>query len=308
MMAALVVAVAVVLDAILGEPPDRFHPVAWFGRLVERVDRDWERQRAAGLATALGLPLVPALAVAAVVIGGATVHLAVGLLAGAVALWWAISLRALLSTAARVERLVVTDPDMARRSLRALAGRPAGDLAADGVRSAVVESLAENLADGLVAPLLGFALAVAGAGALGWGLPVTVAAGAAAATWVSAVDALDSTIGYPDHPLGWASARLDDVVMFLPARVTAGLLALTLASPVALIRVPLLARAVDSPNAGYPMAALAVGLDRRLEKPDTYVLNEGAAPPDGAAVTRARRRTALAGTLAVVLAAVIAWV
>jgi adenosylcobinamide-phosphate synthase len=308
MMAALVVAGAFVLDAMLGEPPDTLHPVAWFGRLVERADRDWARPRAAGVAAALGLPLVPALAVAAIVVGGAALHLAVGLLAGAVALWLAISFRALLSTAARVERLVVTDLDMARRSLLALAGRPAEDLDAAGVRSAVVESLAENLADGLVAPLLGFALAVAGAGALGWGLSATVAAGAAAATWVSAVDAMDSTVGYPDEPMGWGSARLDDVVMFLPARVTAGLLALTLASPMVFVRVPFLAREVASPNAGYPMGAMAAGLDRRLAKRDTYVLNDGAAPPDEIAVTRARRRTALAGTLAFVLTAVIAWV
>jgi adenosylcobinamide-phosphate synthase len=290
----LAVAAAAGLEATLGEPPTRLHPVARFGRVVAPFDREWPAARAVGVAVALVLPLA-----AAGVVGGAvwlagTVHpLAGGALAG-LALFSTTSLRMLLGEARRVDGLVDADLDGARRALRSLAGRDAADLSAGEVRSAAVESAAENLADGLVAPLLAFAVLAA----------LSLPAAAAAAAWVKAVNTLDSMLGYRSKPVGWASARLDDLLMWVPARLSAALLALGAGAPRVLGRARRWAREPPSPNSGWPMATLAALLDARLEKPGVYVLNPDGALPGSAAVGRGVGLVRRAGLLAYALAGV----
>ncbi|WP_394298107.1 cobalamin biosynthesis protein [Halorubrum saccharovorum] len=151
-------AIAVALDLALAEPPVRVHPVALFGSVAGRFDRSWSRPRLVGLAVAVVLPLVAAAVAGGIVAVAALVDpfLAVPV-AGAI-LFATVSLRMLLATTAEVVSLTETDPDAARESIRALAGRDATDLSPADLRSAAVESAAENLADGFVAPLGGFAL------------------------------------------------------------------------------------------------------------------------------------------------------
>ena len=274
-LAAVVVAVGL-LDRLVGEPPARLHPVAWFGRLVARVDRPWGAPRLAGGVAALVLPLC-----AAAVAGGAVA--AAGRLgpiaAAAVAVgvvFSSTSLRLLVSTAREVVDRADTDLPRARDELRALAGRDASDLSPALVRSAAVESAAENLADGLVAPLSAFGVAALVASVVSW--PVIPVA-AAAAAWVKAVNTMDSMVGYRSKPVGWASARLDDLVMWGPARLTALLIAAAAGTPDPLFTGRRWARVPDSPNSGWPMAALAAALGVRLEKPGTYTLNSMADLP-----------------------------
>ncbi|PAU85384.1 CobD/CbiB family cobalamin biosynthesis protein [Halorubrum salipaludis] len=312
-------AIAVALDLALAEPPTQLHPVALFGSVVGRFDRTWSHPRLVGLAVAVGLPLAAA-AVAGVTVAAAGGLPAAGgfpvspvLVAGAL-LFASVSLRMLLETTAEVVELTETDPDAARESLRALAGRDATDLSPADLRSAAVESAAENLADGFVAPLGGFALGAAvglAAGAMaGSAAPVApsgsalpLAAGTAGAVWVKAVNTLDSMLGYRSKPVGWASARLDDAIMFLPARATAGCLALAAGSLDALRRGTSWAEEPSSPNSGWPMATAAAALDARLEKPGHYVLNPDASPPSVADAERAVRLVGVAGAVAVALAA-----
>ncbi|MFB6078004.1 MAG: CobD/CbiB family cobalamin biosynthesis protein [Halarchaeum sp.] len=300
--AALGVFVAFGLDAAFAEPPASAHPVAWFGRLVGRADRAWSHPRLVGAAVACCLPLGAAL------VAGATVALvdravpagpigavALACLAG---LWLfvASSRRMLRDVSADVLAAVERDPDAARTDVRALVGRDASALSPGELRSAAVESAAENLADGLVAPLLAFAL----------GAQASLAVGVACAVWVKAVNTLDSMLGYPAKPHGTASARLDDAAMWLPARVSALLLAAAAADPGALRRAARWARAPPSPNSGWPMATLAAVLDRRLEKPGVYALGEGALP----SVDEARRGVRVVDRAALVgfaLAGVVAW-
>jgi adenosylcobinamide-phosphate synthase len=300
--AALAVAGALALDALAGEPPNALHPVAWFGRLVP--ERDWRRPRLAGLALAVCWPLAAALTVGTVVALAGSFAPALGGLAAALALFVTTSLRRLLTATRRVLDRSEADVAAARTGLRALAGRDASELSAAQVRSAAVESLAENLADGLVAPLAGFTLGVVGATALG---APALALGAALAAWVKAVNTLDSMLGYRDRPAGWASARLDDAVMWVPARASALLLAAVCLSPGAPVRCRRWLGGVPSPNSGWPMGTLAAALDVRLEKPGVYVLN-----PDGRAPTtplgeRALWRVGAAGVLAYGLAGVVVW-
>ena len=297
-------AIAVALDLAVAEPPGRIHPVALFGSVVDLADRAWSRPRIVGVAAAVGLPLA-----AAAVAGGVAAVAAAGgsragadprLLAAPVAgalLFTLVSLRMLREVTAAVVALTESDPDAARESIRALVGRDAADLSPAALRSAAVESAAENLADGFVAPLAGFAvgttvgLAVAPASALPLGV--------AGAAWVKAVNTLDSMLGYRSKPVGWASARLDDAVMYLPARATAGCLAVAAGSIGTLSRARSWAREPGSPNSGWPMATAAAALDVRLEKPGRYALNPAAASPTVVDAERAVWLVGVAGGVAV---------
>jgi adenosylcobinamide-phosphate synthase len=257
------------------------------------------------------LPLLAAAAAALAVGLAAAASPWMGGVAAGLAVFATTSRRMLAETATEVVAATETDLPAARERLRWLAGRDATDLSAGEVRSAAVESAAENLADGLVAPLLAFALfaglvpVAPGESSLG-AVPISLAAGAGAAAWVKAVNTLDSMLGYPDKPHGTASARLDDAVMWMPARASAGLLALAAGAA----RAPLAARrwadAPPSPNSGWPMATLAAVLDARLEKPGVYVLNPDGVLPSVETSCEAVRVVGLAGVLAYLLAALLA--
>jgi adenosylcobinamide-phosphate synthase len=291
------VGLAFALDATVREFPGRVHPVALFGRLVAPFDRSWSRPRPVGLAVALCLPLGFA-GVAYALVALASVSNPLAAVVAALALFATTSLRMLVSAAREVVEASETDLDAARDSLLALAGRDASTLSAGELRSAAVESAAENLADGLVAPLLAFAL----------GTQVSLALGVAAAAWVKGVNTLDSMLGYRSKPVGWASARLDDAVMWLPARLSALLVALSRPAPRSLARARRWARTPPSPNSGWPMATLAVALDVELTKPGVYTLNPAAELPTPQQARLGVRTVAVAGVLAFALAAVAAGV
>ena len=292
------VALAFVLEAIFAEPPTNLHPVAWLGRAIAPFDREWGHPKVVGALVALVLPLVAAALVGSLV---ALVDRVDPLLAAAgagLALFATTSLRMLLGEASAVVAATEYDLDAARERLKSLAGRDASDLSAGELRSAAVESAAENLADGLVAPLLAFAV-----GAL---VSLPVAAGAAA--WVKAVNTLDSMLGYRSKPVGTASARLDDAAMWLPARLSAVLVALAGLDVGALARAREYAAAPPSPNSGWPMATLAAVLGVRLEKPGVYDLPLGEGFPTVSESERGVRIVGVAGVLSYALAAgVVAW-
>jgi len=287
-----IVGFALVLDAAFAEPPELIHPVAWFGRLVAPLDRAWDRPRLVGVVAALLFPLLAAGAAAGLVWAVRARPLGAAAVAG-FALFSVTSFRLLVTRASEVVAATDDDLSTARGDLRALAGRDATDLSAGQVRSAAVESAAENLADGLVAPLLAFAL----------GAQFSLAVGTGAAVWVKAVNTMDSMLGYHAKPVGWGPARLDDAVMWVPARVSAVLLALAARAPYALGRAARWDDDVPSPNSGWPMGTLAAATDARLEKPGVYTLNPDAPLPSVTAARRGVRTVGVAGLLAYVLAA-----
>lgn len=255
------------------------------------------RQAAWGLATAL---LVPALFAAA----------ALALQAGARRLGWAgvplealalkatFSLRELgragLRVAAALRRGAVEE---ARGWLRWLCSRDPARLDPAQLSAAAVESLGENTSDSVVAPLLAWALL---------GLPGALA--------YRAANTLDARIGYHGRYewLGKAAARLDDLWNLLPSRLTALLLLaagrLRGADAGAGLRVLRRDRGrTESPNAGWPMAALAGLLGVALEKPGHYRLGDPSTPPGPAQIEAAWRIASLAAALAAALALCVAW-
>ncbi|MFC5278838.1 CobD/CbiB family cobalamin biosynthesis protein [Halorubrum rubrum] len=317
--AAGALALAAALDRTLSEPPAPLHPVAWLGRGVAALDDRLPDSRAVGVALAAVAPVAFAVLLAApVFVAGALRSTAavpaaavpIAAAAAGLVLFACSSHRMLLSVARDVIDLADRDLEAARRELRALAGRDAASLSAEHVRSAVVESAAENLADGLIAPLLGFVGGAALAGVVGLSPADGLAVAAGAAAWIKGVNTLDSMLGYRDRRAGRAPARLDDAVMWLPARATALLILAagggrTAGAPVASLgRVRSAARVPDSPNSGWPMGSLAAVLGVRLTKPETYTLFSEAPLPTAAEARAGVRVVSRAGWLGIGVAGV----
>lgn len=234
-------AAGLLLDAMVGEPPDVLHPVVAFGSVMQDIERVCYRPtRLHGLGYALaGLGLGIGTGVAA----GSTTACTTMAVAG----------RALWNLADEVGTALVDGrTEQARSLLTGLVGRDTAALDAKEMARAAVESVAEGTVDAIVAPAV-------------WGAVF----GAPGACAQRAVNTLDSMVGYRSErylQFGWASARLDDVAAWLPARLCAALVAVVRpGSSAAIARcVRVEAPTHPSPNAGVAEAAFAAALGLRL--------------------------------------------
>ena len=199
---------AVALDLAIGDPAWLPHPIRAFGRLVIQLER---------LHRATRLPLrLAGILFWFTAVGIATAAVATTMLylpRPWIAIYWIFSLLALrdldFEAALVVRELRRGDLDTARRMLARIVGRDTASLDEKEVFRATIETIAENLSDAVIAPL--FYLALGG--------PVAMAA-------YKAINTLDSMVGYSNEryrDFGWASARLDDVANWIPARLTAAL-------------------------------------------------------------------------------------
>lgn len=206
---------AVVLDLLLGDPHWMPHPVRWMGRTISALERLLRRlfpktpagERGAGIVLALALPAL---------FGGGSALILWGL--GQVSDWltWAVQLwftyQLLAARSLQKESMAVYPPlkahdlEKARQAVSRIVGRDTQALDETGVAKAAVETVAENTCDGVTAPLIFLFLV---------GLPAGMA--------YKAVSTLDSMVGYKNDKyrwFGWASARLDDLLNFIPARLS----------------------------------------------------------------------------------------
>ena len=292
MIAAKSLGLTLALDLVFEEVPERLHPVVYFGRIVSLFDREWSRPVLVGSLVALVLPIAAAVTAWGVTNVAIGFHVSAGIVVAALLLFSTTSLRLLVRVADDVVEGSASELARAKESVVALVGREVETLTAAEIRSAAVESVAENLSDGLVAPLVAFVI----------GAQFSLAVGVATAVWVKGVNTLDSMLGYPDKPHGWASARLDDLVMWLPARVTALLLAVVSRKPRTLLKATRWRTRTASPNAGWPMATMAAILDVRLVKSGAYEFHTDASLPSVEEAQRGIRTVTHTGILAFVLA------
>jgi adenosylcobinamide-phosphate synthase len=265
-VSAALAAAAFSLDLLLGDPRGWPHPVVWIGRLIGGLEALWTRLLGrtcvAGVLLTCSTLLVAGGGAWGVLVLARAVHPWLG---AAVSFWLAyacLALRALhVESLAVVRRLEAGDLAGARQALSMIVGRDTAALDEAGVLRATIETVAENTSDGVVAPL--FYLCLGG--------PV-------AAVVYKAASTLDSMVGYQSEryrQVGWASARLDDLLNLVPARLTgvlmvlaAGLLRLDAAGAWRSLRRD--AGRHASPNAGFPEAAAAGALGIRLGGPAYY--------------------------------------
>ena len=295
-LATATVLLAGLFDVVLGEPPSAVHPVVWMGRLIGALERRRPRGRpSAELAYGVLIVLVTAGAAFAagllltVVLEHAPWWLALPV--GAFVLKTAFSLRGLVRAGRDVQRALVSGTAAARARLAALVSR-SPDLDPPLIVSATVESLAENLTDSVVSPLLYYAL---------FGLPGALA--------YRAVNTMDAMIGYRDEReyVGKAAARTDDVANWVPTRV-AGVLLVATAGLKGRARRAWRAFRTEhlpeyGPNKTLAIATMAGALGVQLQKPGAYALGTEERPLVAAVIGDAAWMVWVAGGATVVLAA-----
>jgi adenosylcobinamide-phosphate synthase len=270
---AIALALAFGIDRLFGEPPLILHPVSWMGRLLNLSAAPWPEQtptaafvRGAawwmgGAALCGGLALLAVIALRQVAIADGVVGRLAQVAGLALLLKPMLSWRMLYREVAAVEEALAREGlDGGRARLRHLVSRDTTQLTVTEVRESALESLAENLNDSLIAPVFWYVLG---------GLPAAVIY-----RFANTADAMWGYRGRFEWAGKWA-ARVDDALSFVPARLTAILLALAI--PRWPRGVPQVASATPSPNGGWPMGTLALLLGVRLSKPGVYVLNPSGA-------------------------------
>ena len=257
---------ACLLDAAVGDPRWLPHPVRWMGSIVSWYDRQVHqlllsptKQRMAGVLLAVALP-AGSYAAGALLIGfGSSIDPLWGSAVTVLLAWTTLAARDLMDHVVSVQRaLSSVSLEDARSAVGKIVGRDTEGMVESDIVRATVETIAESTADGIIAPL--FYLILGGA-------PLALA--------YKAVSTLDSMIGHLDDRyrwFGWASARLDDVANFLPARITA--LLLVLSTGIVSRSWPAMEHAWKillrdgqqhpSPNSGHPEAAMAGSLGVQL--------------------------------------------
>lgn len=301
-----VLLLALALDLALREPPAALHPVVWMGKAISILERlSPKNGRIMPFLAGAGIALVVPAAFGGVTwlaaLGLRELHPVAYLVGGAVLLKATFAVKGLASAARTTARAIESEGlDEARYSLRSLVSRDTRTLTPPLVSAAAVESVAENTTDSYIAPWLAFAVL---------GLP-----GASA---YRALNTLDSMIGYRGQYeyLGKASARLDDLVNLIPARLGAVLMLISGAITAgAHGRAPLHAASrgwktmirehgkTESPNAGWTISAMSGVLGVALEKTEHYRIGESFREPAALDIRLSVRVASIVAALGILIA------
>ncbi|WP_172300206.1 adenosylcobinamide-phosphate synthase CbiB [Pseudoruegeria sp. HB172150] len=248
---------ALLLDAALGEPRWLWsrvpHPAVLMGRGIGLADTRWNRGKDR---REKGIAVIAAACIAAALVGWAIACLPGGWLLQLLIAAILLAQRSLCDHVSAVADALRLSTGEGRRAVAKIVGRDTAAMDDPAIARAALESAAENLSDGVIAPAFWFLVA---------GLPGLLV--------YKIVNTADSMIGYrtPRHAeFGWAAARLDDLLNWLPARGTALLIWLIHGRPGRWQDIVRDAGLHRSPNAGWPEAAIARALDTALAGPRSY--------------------------------------
>ena len=239
------------LDLLLGDPAWLPHPVVWFGKAISffehRLNKGAHRMLKGAL-VAIGL-------IAATYAVGLTINFQLSTI-NFIIVFFCLAGTTLIREVRAVFLALDRSLDEGRKQVARIVGRDTSELSAQEVRTAALETLAENLSDGVIAPLFWFAVL---------GVPGMLA--------YKMVNTLDSMIGYKTdryRDFGCWAAHIDDIANYIPARFTALLMVIAAGKPQLARFVWQNGRNHASPNSGYPEAALAGILDCRFGGPHYY--------------------------------------
>lgn len=248
------------LDSIIGDPYRMPHPIRLFGNAIAFCDKKFNQglhKKAKGVLVATTLVLLT-YAIFALIDWVLRDYDVLRWAVSSVFFFYGICNRSLIDEALKVEKEVNKgDITSARRQVGYIVGRDTSNLSFQQIRTATLETLAENLSDGVIAPLFFYAIG---------GIPLMMA--------YKMINTLDSMIGYKNDKykdFGWFAARiLDDTANYLPARITALLMVTIPPSLRGFRSIKKYARHHSSPNSGYPESALAGILDCQFGGPNIY--------------------------------------
>ena len=248
------------LDLIFGDPRKLPHPIVAFGNIIGWCERHFNKgghKKRNGCLIAIILPLSTLFLGGLLAWGSWILHPFAYYGIASVFVFYGLANHSLIQEGGEVIRpLEEQGLDAGRKRLSWIVGRDTSQLSPKKIYTAVLETMAENLSDGVVAPLFFYTLG---------GFPAMMA--------YKMVNTLDSMIGYKDaryKDFGCCSAHLDDVLNYIPARLTAFLIALSGYRKGIFSFIRKYARQHASPNSGYPESAMAGILDCRFGGPNIY--------------------------------------
>jgi adenosylcobinamide-phosphate synthase len=273
----IVVGFAILLDFKFGDPKNKYHPTAWIGNLIAKLTPVAKNQnpileRLGGvcvvtITSGIVILLLYALNIGISLITIDFLSLIVSIMIGGLLLKTTIAIRGMERHAISVlESIDENNLDVARTHLSMIVKRNTTNLDKNHILSGVLESISENTVDGITGPLFYYALL---------GLP--------GAFVYRVVNTADSMIGYRNNifkNIGWFAATCDSILNYIPSRLTGLIMIISAAilqnnwkeSYKVMIRD---GKKTESPNAGYPMAALAGALETKFEKINHYKLGNG---------------------------------
>jgi len=273
----VIVAFALLLDFLVGDPKTKYHPTAWIGKLIASLvpftkSNSIRKELIGGilLVSVIVVTVCTVLVVLDIGISLLTidiVSLIVSIAVGSILLKTTIAVRGMQKHAlAVVDAVEKGDLDSARNHLSMIVKRDTKHLDKNHILSAVLESVSENTVDGVTGPLFYYAI---------FGLP--------GAFVYRVINTIDSMVGYKTilfKNVGWFGAKCDTILNYAPSRLTAlvmilGALILGYNWKESLYIMKRDSRKLESPNAGFPMAALAGALGTRLEKMNYYTIGNG---------------------------------
>ncbi|MDQ0216420.1 adenosylcobinamide-phosphate synthase [Oikeobacillus pervagus] len=261
----IAITLAFCIDSIIGDPPNWPHPVRWIGSLISFFEKRWNKgknRKAKGVAMLISILLIVGGISFLLIFMSYQIHTLVGIIIEAIIISTTIARKSLKQAAIQVyDPLIQKDFEEARLKLSYIVGRDTDQLDEDEITRGTVETVAENTSDGITAPLF---WAFIGGGTL--------------AMVYRAINTCDSMVGYKNErfsDFGWASAKWDDVVNWIPSRMTS-LMMIWTKKPVTFSRKKVWqivlrdAKQHPSPNSGWCEAPVAAMLGIQLGGTNTY--------------------------------------
>ena len=273
----VIVGFALLLDFLIGDPKTKYHPTAWIGKLIAVLvpftrNNSPKKELFGGILIVFAVVAIVSILLVALDFGISLltidiVSLVVSIVVGSILLKTTIAIRGMQKHAlAVVDALEKDDLDSARNHLSMIVKRNTKHLDKNHISSAVLESVSENTVDGITGPLFYYAI---------FGLP--------GAFVYRAINTIDSMVGYKTslfRNIGWFGANCDTILNYIPSRLTGLVMILS-----ALILgynwkesfyiMKRDCKKLESPNAGFPIAALAGALGTKLEKINYYAVGDG---------------------------------
>jgi adenosylcobinamide-phosphate synthase len=272
-----IIGFAILIDLIFGDPKNRYHPTAWIGTFIAKLTTTTKNQNSTFEKIGGTLMIIAICSVVVLLLSGLTfgislisvdyISLILSVVIGTLLLKTTIAIRGMEKHAISVlDSLESNDLDLARNYLSMIVKRNTTKLDKNHVLSGVLESISENTVDGITGPMFYYAFF-----------------GLFGAFVYRIINTADSMVGYKNDifkNLGWFTAKCDTILNYIPSRLTGLMMVISAAilqnnwrnSYKVMIRD---GRKTESPNAGYPMAALAGALETKFEKINHYKLGDG---------------------------------